>query len=150
MPTFNYTLNIKWEKEAPYKRHYSRDSKVSIEGKLSFYTSADYHFHGNKKIINPEEQLLCAIANCHMLSFMHVCYLQNIKIVAYEDNPEGLLNLNTDGGGEFVKVSLYPKVKVEKEIDQENFEALHNQAKSLCFIARSCNFPIYNFPVVVC
>lgn len=149
MPTFKYTLNLKWEKEAPYKRHYSRDSKVTIQGKDSFFTSADYHFHGNRKLINPEEQLLCAITNCHMLSFMHICHTQNVKIIEYKDTPEGLLNLNADGGGEFVKVSLYPQVKLEKEMDQKKFEALHNQAKSLCFIARSCNFPISNFPIIM-
>jgi len=141
-------MSLKWKKDAPYKRLYSRDGEVFIEGKKPFLISADSHFFGNKELVNPEDMLLSALASCHMLSFLHVCHSQNIEVLEYEDNPSGELTLNNDGGGEFVKVSLYPKVKLDKQMNKESFEMLHNKAKSLCFIARSCNFPILNFPTL--
>jgi organic hydroperoxide reductase OsmC/OhrA len=47
-----------------------------------------------------------------------------------------------DGGGQFTEVVLHPLVRVAEASMLARAVALHERAHALCFIARSCNFPV--------
>ena len=69
-----YSLTVQWtgnlgEGTSSY-RGYSRDHDVLIPGLPVLPGSADPTFHGDRDRYNPEQLLLAALAQCHMLSGM--------------------------------------------------------------------------------
>ena len=129
-------------------RAYGRSHVVRAPGLPDLAGTADPTFHGDKDRWNPEQLLLTALAQCHMLSYLHVAVKHGIRVVAYEDSPEGTLRLNPDGSGEFTDVLLRPAVTVAgPQGTDEAAAALHAEANRLCFIARSVAFPVRHEPV---
>ena len=53
-------------------RSYGRDHILTSPGKEQILGSADRTFHGDADRWNPEELLLSALSQCHMLSYLHV------------------------------------------------------------------------------
>jgi organic hydroperoxide reductase OsmC/OhrA len=147
-----YALTVTWtgnlgEGTASY-RGYSRDHDVEIPGIPVLRGSADPTFHGDRTRCNPEQLLLAALAQCHMLSFLHVAVKHGVVVSAYEDHAEGLMRTNRDGSGQFESVTLKPRVTVAAPTAVE-LEELHAEANRLCFIARSVNFPVLHEPSTV-
>ena len=131
-------------------RSYGRSHVVSAPGLPDLAGTADPTFHGDKDRWNPEQLLLTALAQCHMLSYLHVAVQHGICVVGYEDSPEGTLRLNRDGSGEFTDVLLRPTVTVAGPPGAgETADGLHAEANRLCFIARSVAFPVRHEPVTV-
>ena len=148
-----YTLDLEWtgntgagtEKFNSYKRTFT----ASIKDKPIINGSADSTFHGDAELHNPEDMLLTALSSCFMLSFFYLCAKNKISVSTYTDKPIGELKLNSDGSGQFEKVTLNPKIELlNKSLNKEASTLLH-QAKELCFIARSCNFPIHHNPFFI-
>ncbi len=63
-------------------------------------------------------------------------------IVAYEDDPDGTMVEEVDGGGQFTAVVLRPRVTLESGSDVAMAEALHRTAHARCFVARSFSFAV--------
>jgi len=122
-------------------RGYGRDHVLRSPGLPDLPGTADPTFHGDRDRWNPEQLLLSALAQCHMLSYLHVAVKNGISVLSYEDDAEGTLRLNRDGSGEFTSVLLRPAVRIS-EGSPELATALHEEAHRLCFIARSVNFPV--------
>lgn len=146
-----YTLQLEWTGNRGTGtldyRSYSRDHIISREGKPDIAGSADPSFRGNAARYNPEELLVAALSSCHMLWFLHLCADAGIVVTGYTDSPTGTLIEQADGGGKFKEVVLYPKVIITDGSRIEQANALHPRAHELCFIARSCNFPVHHQPV---
>ncbi|WP_160665394.1 OsmC family protein [Pseudarthrobacter sp. ATCC 49987] len=148
-----YALTVRWtgnlgEGTASY-RGYSRDHDVEIPGLPVLRGSADPTFHGDRNRYNPEQLLLAALSQCHMLSFLHVAVKHGVVVTAYEDRAEGLMRTNRDGSGQFESVTLKPRVTLAAPAAEELMEELHAGANRVCFIARSVNFPVRHEPSVV-
>ena len=122
-------------------RGYGRDHVLRAPGLPELPGTADPTFHGDRDRWNPEQLLLSALAQCHMLSYLHVAVKNGISVVSSEDDAEGTLRLNRDGSGEFISVLLRPVVRIS-EGSPGLATALHEEAHRLCFIARSVNFPV--------
>ena len=148
-----YALTVQWtgnlgEGTSSY-RGYSRDHDVLIPGLPVIKGSADPTFHGDRERYNPEQLLLAALAQCHMLSYLHVAVKHGVVVTDYRDDASGLLRLNRDGSGQFESVTLRPRVTVA-DGSQANLAArLHHEANQVCFIARSVNFPVEHAPETV-
>ncbi|HET6270867.1 MAG TPA: OsmC family protein [Arthrobacter sp.] len=145
-----YALTVRWTGNlgagtAAY-RGYSRDHDVEIPGLPVLRGSADPAFHGDRNRYNPEQLLLAALSQCHMLSFLHVAVKHGLVVTAYEDHASGLMRTNRDGSGQFESVTLKPRVTVADPAAAELLEELHTEANKLCFIARSVNFPVLHEP----
>ncbi len=130
-------------------REYSRENEVTASGPPLLPGTADPTFHGQKDRWNPEQLLLAALSQCHMLSYLHMAVKAGVRVTAYEDAAEGFLRLNRDGTGEFTSAVLHPRVTVAGQEDLDRAGALHAQASAACFIARSVNFPVHHEPVMV-
>jgi len=126
-------------------RAYGRDHVVSVPGKPDLQASAARVFHGDADRWNPEEQLIAALAGCHLMSYLYVAVANGIVVTAYEDAAEGTLTTTPDGGGRFTEVVLRPVVTI-REGDPELAQSLHAEANRLCFIASSMNFPVRHEP----
>ena len=148
-----YELTVRWTGNsgsgtASY-RGYSRDHDILIPGLPVLKGSADPTFHGDRERYNPEQLLLAALAQCHMLSFLHVAVKHGVVVTDYRDEAFGLMTLNRDGSGQFERVTLRPHVTVADASQVELAGQLHHEANQLCFIARSVNFPVEHEPVTV-
>ncbi len=126
---------------------YGREYRVAIDGKPVLNGSADPKFRGDATLHNPEDLLLAAVSSCHMLSYLALCALGSIEVTSYEDGAIGTMVFHKDGSGEFTEIVLHPVVTIRAG-DLEKATQLHERAHELCFIARSCNFPIRHDPVV--
>jgi organic hydroperoxide reductase OsmC/OhrA len=148
-----YELAVQWTGNtgngtASY-RGYSRDHDILIPGLPVLKGSADPTFHGDRERYNPEQLLLAALAQCHMLSFLHVAVKHGVVVTDYRDEAFGLMRLNRDGSGQFERVTLRPQVTVADAAHVELAGALHHEANQVCFIARSVNFPVEHEPVTL-
>ena len=123
-------------------RAYSRDHELRYEGKAPVLGSSDPMFRGDKVRCNPEELLVASLSSCHMLWFLHLCADAGITVTAYEDDASGTMVEESDGGGQFSEVVLRPRVTVVGDASAESLAAIHRRAHSLCFLARSVNFPV--------
>lgn len=130
-------------------RSYSRDHDVLIPGLPVLKGSADPTFHGDRERYNPEQLLLAALAQCHMLSYLHVAVKHGVVVTGYRDDASGLMRLNRDGSGQFERVTLNPHVAVADAAQAGLAASLHHEANQVCFIARSVNFPVEHRPVTV-
>ncbi len=129
-------------------RDYGRDHLVRADGRPDLKGSADPTFRGDKARWNPELELLAALAQCHMLSYLHVCVTAGVLVTAYEDAPYGVMAETTDGGGYFTEVVLRPRVTVAEPGMVAAAAELHEEASRKCFIASSVNFPVRHEPAV--
>jgi organic hydroperoxide reductase OsmC/OhrA len=67
-------------------------------------------------------------------------------VLSYTDSAEATLQVVKNGSGRFIEVRLYPKVIIKQKEKIAEALRLHQKANELCFIANSCNFPIFHEP----
>jgi organic hydroperoxide reductase OsmC/OhrA len=128
-------------------RDYDRSLVISGSGKEPIAGSSDPTFHGDPNRWNPEELLLVALSQCHMLSYLHEAVLHGIVVESYEDSATGTMKQTSNGGGHFTRATLRPVVQISAG-DPELAIQIHAQASEKCFIAASVNFPIEHEPTV--
>jgi organic hydroperoxide reductase OsmC/OhrA len=124
-------------------RSYGREHAVSAPGKHGIDGSADPAFRGDTSRWNPEEMLLAALSQCHLLSYLHVAVTNGIVVTSYTDVATGTMLQTGDGGGHFTEATLHPIVTIAGE-DAALAESLHHEASEKCFIASSVNFPVHH------
>ena len=130
-------------------RSYSRDHLIHIAGKPSLPGSSDPAFRGDPSRYNPEDMLIAALSACHMLSYLHLCAVNNVVVMSYSDEAEGVLTLDANGGGRITSVTLKPRVTITAESSKEVALSLHLDAQKLCFIANSVSCPVHHKPEII-
>jgi organic hydroperoxide reductase OsmC/OhrA len=123
-------------------RSYRRDHTTEAAGKPLIPCSSDPAFRGDPGRYNPEDLLVASLSSCHMLWYLHLCSVNHITVLEYQDEASGVMEEHEDGAGEFVGVRLQPRVRILAGGDRERALALHGEAHRVCFIARSVNFPV--------
>jgi organic hydroperoxide reductase OsmC/OhrA len=146
-----YEVAVQWQGNrgtgtSDYKS-YGREHLITASGKPDIAGSADRAFRGNTERWNPEELLLAALSQCHLLSYLHVAASNGIVVVEYTDSVSGLMEQTADGGGHFVSATLRPVVTISTG-NPELAQSLHEEASAKCFIAASVNFPVNHEPTV--
>lgn len=141
---FKAVLNCTSKKEDLSSKSYSKSHQIKIEGKTVLDVSAAKAFKGDPSLYNPEDLLLSSLVSCHMMSYLYVCSQNGIEVLEYSDNAEATLEVNPDGSGRFIEARLFPKVKISNLDQIELALELHIKANQLCFIANSCNFPVFH------
>lgn len=129
-------------------RSYGRDHVLRVDGKPDILGSAARVFHGDVECWNPEEMLVAALTQCHLLSYLYVAVAHGIVVESYTDTAEGYLVTTPDGGGHFREVVLRPVVTISAG-DPEVAKRIHADAHRLCFIASSVNFPVRHEPTTL-
>jgi len=146
----SYAVRVQWQGNlgtgTSGYRDYGRDLLITAEGNAPIEGSADKPFRGTPERWNPEELLLAALAQCHMLSYLHVATKNGIVVTDYEDDAVGTMEQVGDGG-HFTSVTLRPVVTISAG-DPVVAEQIHAEASALCFIAASVNFPVNHEPVI--
>jgi organic hydroperoxide reductase OsmC/OhrA len=147
-----YELTVTWtgntgDGTSTY-RGYRRTHTVTAEGPPELPGSADRTFHGDRDRWNPEQLLLAALSQCHLLSYLHVCVDAGVVVTDYVDRAAGSMRTDADGSGRFTEVVLHPTVTVADDTMVEAATQAHHRAHELCFIANSVNFPVRHEPMV--
>lgn len=130
-------------------RDYSRDVALRAAGKPDILASADTPFRGDRRRWNPEDLLVAALSECHLLSYLHACVTAGVIVVAYEDDATGVMRQDGGNGGAFTEVVLRPRVTVPDPAMVDDATAAHGPAHEWCFIANSVNFPVHVIPETV-
>ncbi len=146
----SYELTVTWTGNrgtgTSTYRSYGRDHVVSGADHEDILGSADRVFHGERSRWNPEQLLLAALSQCHLLSYLHVASSAGVVVTDYVDHPTGTMVEDGHDGGQFTSVTLNPEVRITDPTQIELANSLHEKANALCFIARSVNFPVHHKP----
>jgi organic hydroperoxide reductase OsmC/OhrA len=147
----HYSLDVVWTGNrgagTTGYRDYGRDVTLSAAGKPDLLGSADATFRGDAARWNPEELLVAALSQCHLLSYLHVAVLNGVVVTAYRDAPVGTMT-QAGVGGRFTSVTLRPTVTVADAGQVELARRIHADASAACFIAASVNFPVGHEPTI--
>lgn len=127
---------------------YGREHEVDAAGAPTIPGSADPVFRGDPSRWNPEQLLVAALSQCHMLWYLHQAAAAGVVVTGYTDRAHGELALDDSGAGQFTEVVLRPRVRIAAGSDPDAAQRLHAAAADFCFIARSVNFPVRHQPVV--
>lgn len=140
----SYTADVHWSLgsgEDFLKGRYSRGHTVSFDGGITVPASASPHVVGKWAVaaaVDPEEMLVAALSDCHMLSFLHVARLAGFTVAAYRDHAEGVMEEIAPGRQAITKVVLHPEIEWTGEApDQTKLDEMHHEAHEVCFIANS-------------
>lgn len=145
-PEHQFAVSLEWQGNrgtgTSGYREYGRVHTVAAAGKHDISGSSARVFHGDHDRWNPEEMLISALSQCHLLSYLHVATHHGVIVTAYTDSAVGTLAVDRDGGGHFTSVTLRPRVTVASAEMAERAQTLHREAAAKCFIAASVNFPV--------
>jgi organic hydroperoxide reductase OsmC/OhrA len=140
-----YRAFLDWSLQEPgedfLKGRYQRVHKVGFQ-EQGLRGTASAHVIGNKWAspggVDPEELLVASIAQCHMLTFLHVAREAGFIVSRYADNAEGVMEKGADGKLAVTRVTLRPQITYagKRPSDAER-EHLHHEAHEACFIANS-------------
>jgi organic hydroperoxide reductase OsmC/OhrA len=149
-----YAIELEWQGDrgegTTSYRAYGRQHAVRAVGKLhEIAGSRDRAFHGDRDRWNPEELVLAALSECHMLSYLHVAVNHGVVVVGYEDAATATLREDGRGGGRLVEAVLRPRVTVADPSQRALAESLHHEASEKCFIAASVAFPVRHEPTTL-
>ena len=148
-----YTIGLRWTGNrgtgTSSYRAYGREHVLSAAGKHTIEGSSDPVFHGDGARWNPEELLLGALTQCHLLSYLHVAASNGVTVIDYTDDSIGTMTQTSGGGGHFTVVTLRPTVTIADAGQLELARSLHQRASELCFIAASMNFPVLHAPTIL-
>jgi organic hydroperoxide reductase OsmC/OhrA len=149
--THEYQVAVRWTGNrgtgTSGYRDYGRDHDIETEGRPGLAGSADPAFRGDESRWNPELLLVAALAECHMLSYLHHCAVGGVVVTGYADDALGTME-QEGNGGHFTEVVLRPRVTVASPAMVDAAVRLHENAHRDCFIASSVNFPVRHEPDV--
>ena len=129
-------------------RDYDRAHVVEADGPPPLLGSSDPVFRGDVTRWNPEQLLVAALSQCHLLWYLHLCAEAGVVVTGYSDDAGGTMEEEPDGGGRFAEVLLRPHVEISDHATAHTAQTLHAEAHSKCFIARSVNFAVRHEPTV--
>jgi organic hydroperoxide reductase OsmC/OhrA len=139
----NFEIRLRWHNTNPPEREiggdYSHESIITSDKHATLVASAAEGFGGDVRLWNPEELLMAAIAQCHMLSFLYAAHEAGIDVVDYVDETSGTMNYQ-GGAGAMTSVTLRPTIATNASA--EDVDRLHEQAKAMCVLRASVNFPV--------
>jgi organic hydroperoxide reductase OsmC/OhrA len=129
-------------------RDYDRDNDVTAEGRVPIAGSSDPAFRGDPSRWNPEQLLVVALSQCHMLWYLHLCAVNGVVVTSYVDHATGVMEEDAEGSGRFTSVTLRPAVVVASGDMAVRAGELHGEANRKCFVANSVSFPVHHEPAI--
>lgn len=150
---------------AAYGREHEVTSpaEASAGGPPVILGSSDPAFRGDPARWNPEQLLVAALSQCHLLWYLHLAAEAGVVVTAYEDHAHGVMTTDATGGGRFERVVLSPVVTIACAPESPGARsadalsdadalpaadalsaamAVHHAAHQRCFVANSVNFPV--------
>lgn len=144
MSEHRYEVETVWSGETKDYRSYSRNHELLTAGRPPILATSDPKFRGDDTRWNPEQLLVAALSDCHMLWFLHLSAAAGIVVTSYRDAAVGVMD-----DERFQTVTLRPHITITDPAMIDAAMGLHKEAHSKCFIANSVNFPVTHEPTIV-
>jgi organic hydroperoxide reductase OsmC/OhrA len=136
-----HRIRLSWARDgAPFERNnYHREHRVTYAGGQSIQASAAVGYGGVEADVDPEQQLLGALASCHMLTFLAVAANRGYVIESYDDDAVAVLGKSDSGQVALTDATLRPRIRFSgpNVPSEEELAKLHERAHRACFIANS-------------
>ena len=132
-----YTASVAWEGSTGLGyEHYGRTHTASAgEARVTMTTGERPMAPGE---LNPEQLLVMAASSCQLLWFLHVAAVARIDVIAYEDEPEGLMPAEVEPV-RLTRITLRPRIVVRPGPSEERVRKLVDLAHRKCYVAHSLN-----------
>jgi len=143
MKTFEYRVAVEWtgnDGKGTSTPAYGRDGEIATDGKPTIIGSAPAEFGGDGMNWSPEDLLVAAVSQCHMLTYLFLCSRHGITVESYHDDAVGILDVG-GAGGRFRSIELRPAVVISSG-DAAAADALHVEASAACYVGASVGVPI--------
>ncbi len=151
MKNFDYHTVVTWtgnDGTGTSARTYGRDNEIAAGSKATIPGSAPPEFGGDPTAWPPEELLVAAVSQCHLLTYLFQCSRNGVVVESYRDAASGTLGVEGAAGGHFTEIVLRPEVTISAG-DPKTALELHAAAHQGCYIGSSVNFPVRIEPTVV-
>ncbi len=140
-----YTATIDWSLkpgEDFVAGRYSRGHTIAFDGGVTIAGSSSPSVvplpWSVAEAVDPEEMLVAALSNCHMLTFLHKAREAGFVVTRYRDEAAGVMRKTAEGKIALTEVTLRPDIAFEGAApDAAQLAALHHAAHEDCFIASS-------------
>jgi organic hydroperoxide reductase OsmC/OhrA len=140
-----YTAVVDWalrEGDDFARGRYSRAHTIAFDGGVTLPASASPHVvplpWSDPAGVDPEEMLVAAHSNCHMLTFLDLARRDGFFITRYRDAAEGVMSKQNNGKWAVTTVTLKPVITFQgREPTAAEMDNLHHRAHEDCFIANS-------------
>jgi len=136
---FIYGNSIKWEKE--------KRGLLSSAGKPYIEVATPPEFKGHVGIWSPEDLFVASVNSCIMTTFLYYAQKENLEILSYETQAEGVLERIEDQFI-FTEIRLKPSVLVKKDSDVLKVNNLFSFLKKKCLISNSIKSKIEVIPEI--
>lgn len=140
-----HVCSVTWARrdgEAFVDGRFGRRHEWRFDGGAVVAASASPHIvpapYSVAELLDPEEAFVAALASCHMLFFLHLAAMRQWRVDTYDDQAVGTLTGTAMPDRWMSVVRLQPLVTFAVSVpDLEEIREVHEEADSLCFLARS-------------
>jgi organic hydroperoxide reductase OsmC/OhrA len=142
----DYVATIDWSLTAApedfLRGRYSRAHSIAFDGGVTIPGSPSPSVvpapWSDPSAVDPEELLVAALSNCHMLTFLHKAREAGYVVTGYRDEARGVMRKTAEGKIALTRVTLRPEIVFKGAApDATTLDALHHAAHEDCFIASS-------------
>lgn len=144
----SFTCNIRWQgtSNADYE-NFIRRHEVTFPGGQTFVGGGGLIVQHPAQT-NPEELFAAAVGTCMMITILAVFSRAKIPVVAYEDQPEALLQKG-ERAFSVTKVTLRPRITINGTFDHEKLANLISKSHANCYISLSVKSEVIVEPIYV-
>ena len=136
---FWYESEVRWES--------GRRGRICSAGKPEVQISSPPAFRGEAGIWTPEDLFVASVNACTMTTFLAYAQHNNLPLVVYESDAEGLLE-QVEGKFRFTKIVLHPHVEVKSEEAIPLARHILDDAHKDCLITNSTTAEVEMFPQI--
>jgi peroxiredoxin-like protein len=124
-----YRTQVQWSTQ--------RKGKLATKGMPNIEVATPIEFPGgHPDIWSPEHLFVGAAEICLMTTFLSIAEKSKLEFFNYTSEAEGTMEKG-EGGLQFTKITIYPKVVVGKDSDVEKTIKLLEKAEKYCLISNS-------------
>lgn len=124
-----YRTQVQWSTQ--------RRGKLATKGMPNIEVATPIEFPGgHPDIWSPEHLFVGAAEICLMTTFLSIAEKSKLEFFNYTSEAEGTMEKG-EGGLQFTKIMVYPKIVVGKDSDVEKTIKLLEKAEKYCLISNS-------------
>ncbi len=133
-----YATRLAWSGStgAGYDGYTREHTLVAPPAEQELRLSSDPHFHGDGRLLNPEQLVVAAASACQLLEFLALASKARIDVLEYSDDAEGTMD-ESDEPARIQRIALRPRIAVAGGASEERVLHLVHLAHDHCYVANS-------------